>query len=528
MKTVLAAGIYLTLALGLQARAETAQGLSTPVAAAERGLSGCSGPNGNIFNLEPRNNAVTQSAMSVAFLPNRVAPNIDLVVATAADGRGASTNPNQTLAAADAYYGQRSNSNCAPDFEGGLPAINNVFDLFLPFGSPTVVADPARDAFFIVDLRFGRTHDNNGVGVVRATAANLLNPASCPNGTELKSATCWNTGAVVNITTLNAFLSSPHMAVDPRTSGTGAGDLYLTVTEQNPNGSNTHISLTACTNATFNCSGAINLTGADVHADLSWVEVRPDGSITISYRNTTFPGINAEDIKFINCTPRGAPATPICSSPVLVMHETQPIFVASPGNVAISDVLYPKHAHRPESGNAVTTFLVYDRCEVPERVPGGASGNFCPKTDVVMTFSTDGGRSWSPISKASNGAGQQFFGAIALDASTRTINIAYYSTENDPYAQRLQVFLAPILRNQTWVSSTQLLTTGVADPQSVSPFVVGSPVTGFGDRIGVAAGGTGSGGHSHVYTTFSWNSVPGIYDGVTNPDINNHLTRFDY
>src|ERR1700737_2719163 len=139
MKTVLAAGIYLTLALGLQAREETAQGFSTPSAAA---VTGCSGPNGNIFNLEPRNNAVTQSAMSVAFLPNRVAPNIDLVVATAADGRGASTNPNQTLADADAYYVQRSNSNCAPNFEGGLPAINNVFDLFLRFGSPRGVAAP--------------------------------------------------------------------------------------------------------------------------------------------------------------------------------------------------------------------------------------------------------------------------------------------------------------------------------------------------------------------------------------------------
>jgi hypothetical protein len=50
--------------------------------------TGCTGPNGSRFNLEPRPNAVVQAARSVAFLPGRAGANLDLVVATAADERG--------------------------------------------------------------------------------------------------------------------------------------------------------------------------------------------------------------------------------------------------------------------------------------------------------------------------------------------------------------------------------------------------------------------------------------------------------
>ena len=52
------------------------------VCAAARAQSGCTGPNGHRFNLEPRPNAVVQVARSVAFLPGRAGPSVDLVVAT--------------------------------------------------------------------------------------------------------------------------------------------------------------------------------------------------------------------------------------------------------------------------------------------------------------------------------------------------------------------------------------------------------------------------------------------------------------
>lgn len=498
-------------------------GLQTASVAQSSAPSPCTAPNGSRFNLEPRPNAVVQAAESVAFLPDGAGQGLDLVLATATDERGLG-------ASADAFYVQRSNANCAPDLEGGLPFISNIIDLFAPNGTPVAVADPAHSAFFIADLRFGTTTDDNGVGIVKATAASLVNKTSCANGTHSAgSVGCFTAASVFNITTLNAFLSSPHVAVDQRSTGTGAGDVYAVVTQADPNNTlHTSVFLMACENANLNCSNSIQISGADLEGDFGWVQVRPDGSITVSYRNTSFPGINPEDIKFVNCTPHGAPNPPTCSAPVLVTREKTPIFASFIGDVPMLDVLYPKHVHRLDSdGKTVTTFLVYDRCAA-RVIAFGFAADFCPKTDVVVTGSNDDGRTWSPVTKATNSAGQQFFGTIATDTSTGIVSIAYYSTEKDPFQQRPQVFLAQIAPGAISVGTPQLLTSASADPAAGSPVITLLAPQGFGDRIGLAAGGTGAAGQSHAYVGFTWNSVFGTYAGVPMPEMNNHVTRLQY
>ena len=489
---------------------------------AQAPTTACTGPNGSRFNLEPRANAVIQAAQSVAFLPNAGESGNDLIVATATDMRS-------IAGSSDEFYVQRSNANCSADLEGSLPFISNIIDQFAPFGTPMAIADPARDAFFIVDLRFGLGTDDSGVGVVRANASGLLNSTLCPSGTQTNgSAGCFNSAAVFNIASLNSFQFNPHIAVDPRTTGTGAGDLYAVVTEADPNNTlHTSIFLTACTNA-LNCGNSIKISGTDLEGDFAWVQVRPDGIITITYRNTAFPGVNPEDIKFITCTPNGAPKAPTCKAPVLITTENTPIFASFAGDVPMQDQLYPRHANRLESdGVSVTTFLVYDRCEVSV-INFGFATDFCPKTDVVMTSSADGGNTWAPITKVSNGKGQQFFGQPAIDASTETLNIAYYSTENDPLQQRAQVFLAQVQPGTTAVGKAQLLTSALADAAAESPVQVLFAPVAFGNRIGLAAVGTGTSGQSRAYVGFTWNSVFGSYGGVAMPDMNNHLAQFQY
>jgi hypothetical protein len=496
-------------------------GLNTVASAQAAGSSPCTGPNGSRFNLEPRANAVVQAAESVAMLPERSGPGLDLVVATATDERGLAGSP-------DAFYVQRFSANCKADLEGGLPSISNIIDTFAPFGTSIAVADPLRDAFFIADLRFGLTTDDNGVGILRASAANLLNTAACPTGTQINgSAACFSTGSVFNITTLNAFLSSPHLAVDQRNSGTGAGDVYAVVTQVDPNNTlHTSIFMMACRNVDLNCSNSIKISGGDLEADFAWVQVRPDGGITVSYRNTKFPGVNPEDLKFVNCTAKGAPNSPTCAAPVLVTTEKTPIFASSIGDVPMDNVLYPKHAHRLESdGTTVTTFLVYDRCEA-RVINFGFVSDFCPKTDVAITISVDSGHTWAPIASVTSSQGQQFFGAIATDSSTGTVNIGYYSTENDPFQQRPQIFLAQVAPGTTTVGKPHLLTSASADAQASSPLLTQFAPSGFGNRIGLAAAGTA--GRSHAYITFTWNSVFGTYGGVPMPDMNNHLTLLQY
>jgi hypothetical protein len=488
------------------------------------GSSPCTSANGNIFNLEPRPNAVTQAALSVAFLPNRAGAGLDLVLATATDQRGLSDSP-------EALYVQRSTENCAADLEGGLPSINASGNVFAPVGTPIAVADPAHDGFFIADLRVSSDPDLNGVGIVKATAANLLNPTNCPAGTQTTgSAGCFATGSVFNITPINNFLVDPNLAVDQRTSGTGAGDVYTVVTEtlsKNDFG-DTSISLMACTNADLNCSNNILISGTDKEAKFAWVQVRPDGVITVSYVNFNALAAKSEEVKFVTCTPSGAPNAPTCSAPVLITTET---FLRRIGQTRLEDFMMPKHAHRLEGDGTVTTFLVYDRCEVKllELSKADFSIATCPKTDVVVTSSTDGGQTWSPIAKVSNSPFQQFFSAIGTDSSTGTVNIAYYSTENDvTFQTRPQVFLAQIAPGTTSVGTPNLLTSASIYPNTTAAIPTQLEPVGLGDRIGLAAAGTGKAGQSHAYVGFTWNSVFGTYGSTALPDMNNHLTFLQY
>lgn len=498
---------------------------SAKASADAAGSSPCTAPNGSIFNLEPRPNAVTQAALSVAFLPNRAGAGLDLVVATATDQRGLSGS-------ADAFYVQRSTENCAADLEGGLPSISNAMGLFLPIGTPIVVADPAHDGFFIADLRFASNPDLNGVGIVKATAANFLDTTNCPAGTQTAgSAGCFITGSVSNITGVNNFLVEPNLAVDQRTSGTGAGDVYTVVTEtlSKNNFRDTSISLMACTNADLNCSNNILISGEDAEAKFGWVQVRPDGDITVSYINLNSLVPTSEEVKFVTCTPNGAPKTPTCGAPVLVTTETAPLFSKFIGQTRLVDFLMPKHAHRLESNGTMTTFLTYDRCEVKLLKLSGADNGTCPKTDVVVTSSTDGGQTWSPVAKVANSPFQQFFSAIGTDSSTGTVNIAYYSTENDvTFQTRPQVFLAQIAPGTTSVGKPKLLTSASIYPNTTAAIPTQLEPAGLGDRIGLAAAGTGTAGQSRAYVGFTWNSVFGTYGGVPVPDRNNHLTFLQY
>lgn len=494
---------------------------------AQAQTSPCNSPNGNLFNLEPRLDAVVQVARSLAVLPNP-AGNNNLVVAVGEDARGLEAPPSPIISG-DAFYVERTGSDCTPDFEGGLPAILNPKNLFVPNGSVSVIADPARDQFFIVDLDFGGPPDENGVGIYQTTSANLNSTSACPSGTEFGTASCFTTVAVVNITGLDAILDNPQIAVDPRTTGVGAGDLYAVVTERNSDNTTFHISLTACTNG-LNCGNAISISAKnEKNPDFAWVGVRPDGGITISYRNTTFPGVKPEEIRFVTCTPAGAPNPPTCSTPVLVTTIKNPVFDTMIGDLTMRDQLYPRHVHRLESdGKTVTTFMVFDQCDVPVIQQNGGGQPFCAKNDVVMTSSTDDGATWSPVTLVSTSAGQQFFGAIADDTSTGTINIAYYSTENDFFQLRPQVFLAQILPGTTSVGKTQLLTSASADVQASPPITELDQPEFFGSQIGIAATGTGIAGQSTAYVSFTWTSVAGIYDGVSSPDVNNHLATFQY
>jgi hypothetical protein len=507
----------LLLAVGLSLCSSAAVGQKTTQ------LHGCN-PNGNLFNLAPLVNASLhgQANESVALLAGRGGNGADLVVGAALDYRQLvefDGFPN------DVYYVQRDNSSCAADFDGGLPAIGQFLSLT---GYPQVVADPAHDAFFIADIRFQTSPDVSAVGIVKSTAANLLNATNCPNGTQTNPATCWNIGGVANQVPLNTFLFNPSIAVDQRTQGTGAGDVYVTTTQSDHNtNAQPQISLTACTNSTLNCGSSVIISGADPAAQYSSVQVRPDGGITVSYTNIVGSGTTTVyDIKFVNCTPQGAPKAPSCSAPILVTAEMNPGVIVPGDEWNSTDAAFPRHVNRLESdGKTVTTFLIYDQCATTLYSPPQVELD-CPKTQVAMTVTQDGGKMWSPVQTISKNPGQQFLGTLALDASTGTVNIAYYSSQMDPLKLRTQVFLAQIPLGQTTVGTITQITTLLYDGPTGFLTFQGDHLA-CCDYIGVAAAGTGQAGQSRAYIHFT-GAVAGSFNGQDFPIYTNTLTRFDY
>jgi hypothetical protein len=475
------------------------------------GASACA-PNGNRFDLEPLVNAFfigshpfqTQASESVALMLGRGGSGDDLVVGTALDARTFGEQFDQSYS--DAYYVARDNDKCEADFEGLIPFSTGGI-------APLVVADPAHDAFYIASIE--SSDAGFGIAVAKSDAATLLNANSCPNGTQTNPGLCWPINGLANQTANALLLENTSIAVDQRKTGTGSGDVYVTASQESEGPLN-QIILSACTSSNLACSPAIVISGADTNTEYSTVQVRPDGGITISYASASNCDFVCSEIqfKFVTCTPAGAPNPPNCNAPVLINTESNRTG-AGAGDSPVVQSLFARHIHRLESdGKTVTTFLVYDRCGVP------LDGLVCPQSQVVYTDSTDNGKTWSALQTVGAVAGQQFLGNLALDASTGTVNFAYYSTQNDSrYKIESQVFLAQIAPGQT----------SVGTPHQITNALFYGSIDLF-DRpsIGVAAGGTGKAGQSHVYIHFTGSTTKGIFNGQAFPIIHNVLTRFEY
>src|SRR5439155_413435 len=119
--------------------------------------------------------------------------------------------------------------------------------------------------------------------------------------------------------------------------------------------------------------------------------------------------VGSFEIKYVRCTPGGAPSTPSCAPAVLVHNETQPLpFGGFLGAQDFRIATYPKHDHRVDA-NGTETYVVWDRCKVP-LLAIGLVGT-CPDADVVMKGSNNNGVTWLPAVPAvvNTSAQDQFF-----------------------------------------------------------------------------------------------------------------------
>jgi hypothetical protein len=517
----------------------------------------CGAALGTQFNLEPPANAVPQQLEAVDFIPNRIALNEDLVVAGAFDSRGVTFAPaNATTPHWDGsvggYYVRRSAAEgCTPQFEGGLPVVMAGGNEFTSNGGVVVAADPARDAFFVADLRFSASNSGlSAIGLFRASSATLLNPTLCPNGTHTaaQAKSCWTVTPPAMIDPLPSggdmnAIDYPSIAVDERAngSGTGAGDVYVAFDDNNGQG-RVVVSLVSCTNG-LSCSAPLTISASGENVAFNgtedaYVQVRPDGNITVTYLDQTNLNENSpkEIIKFVMCQPRGAPQAPLCGAPTVVATEKQTISTFELNQALSSENFFAftnaRHAHRLEAdGKTVTTFVVWDRCAeyfTFIRSPNPNQPALCLNADVVMRASTDGGKTWSATTAVNTDPGHQFFPSISTDDSTGIVNIVYYDTEQDFLGKRMVVALNQIAAGSQEVGApVQLTTTPI--PWDADPNQTALPVDDFDFHFGMKARGMGTPGFSRLYVSFtSTGDREGLYQGQSLPEQNNNLQEILY
>ncbi|MEO8658958.1 MAG: hypothetical protein ABI693_10835 [Bryobacteraceae bacterium] len=493
----------------------------------------CTGNSGARFNLEQRAGAAPQQNASADFILNGSGPGNDLVVQTANDFRGTFASATWDNSISGYYVHRAGSPDCSVQFEGGLPAILFHGAPVLGVGDAAVVADPVRGAFFMADVRFGPAA---GIGLFRASAANLHNPTNCPAGTHLETQaeSCWaqTPPVLLNPVPQPYYSSEFTLAVDERVSGTGAGDLYVAANTYIASAGAFAIAVTACTNATLRCSPLVTLSSSGT---APFVRVRQDGVITISYLGATNGTGISQAVGFVTCTPVGAPNPPVCATASTAVTIQNPL--PTPSQFELTTPIkgidlfvtgtFPKHGNRLESNGAYTTFLVYDDCRTPYTPPPPPSPQptLCLNTQVKMVVSADGGQSWSAPVAADAASGHHFYPSIAVDRSTGTSNLVYYTTAGDPFHHRVNVVMNQIAPGST-VLGPQMPLTQFPAPMDLAPGRLHLDMNDF--HLGAIVRGTGVAGQSHLYTSFSRTMVNGTYNGAPLPDKNNHITLTVY
>lgn len=490
----------------------------------------CNGPSGARFNLEPRVNAAAQNQPNADFLFNRAGADDDLIVQVAKDYRGNLPTVAWDQSVSGYYVHRSSTSDCSVQFEGGLPPFTSQGVVYTGAGSAVVAADPARDAFFVMDSRSGGSAAS-GFGLFRVSASTLLDPTACPNGTHTlaQATSCWESRPPALV--LSEDFGFPQIAVDERATGagTGAGDVYGLALGTDSSG-NTVLLVIACTNA-LKCGSTVSIPGPANPTGLEYLRVRSDGLITISFANVNggLEGLQTDDIFFVTCTPAGAPNPPTCGTPNLVQHVASPInSTFDPlfplANINMLMFTYPKHASRAESGGKFTTFLVYDDCTSPFQFQNPPV-SICVNAEVLMVTSTDDGKTWSSPVSVDAASGHHFYPAIATDTSTGIVNLAYYTTQGDSFNHEVGVFRNQILPGSTLPGAPQSVTT-VRSAIDLAPQNTNQNQLDF--SMGVVARGGSVSGRSHLYTSFDSTVVPGIYRGYPLPELNNHIKEVTY
>ena len=486
-------------------------------------VTGCGTASGTVMNNESAIGAVAQGQPSVDFMLSELGAGKDLVAETALDAR-------YELGGLDSltgiYVHRDPSVSCygGSDVDMGNPAIAdplNPGDFLFSEGSGRVLADDnsAHKQFLFVDNRLDDT--TSGIGLRRVPASNFESTSICPAGTLSggQEATCLGTKAIIVNASLDNVSDTPAIAQDTRSSGTGAGDIYIV----NPSLRvlRSVMVLTAC-KATFttaaDCSDPliISASGQDgpVSPSVAVVQGGPNaGTIVITY-------VYTDQIIYISCTPGGAPNRPTCGHHSTVRTDSNMVTLITDNPLEITP--WPSIAARTDSGGQ-TLFVVWSTCKNTPTFPLIA----CPDADIVMDVATNvTSPSWA-FHHVTTSSGHQILPSIAYDTGQNMINIAYYSTSSDYYKNRVVMKMNQIPSGSITPGSTLSVTTSY-DSLEGDGTLFGFEEGTLGSYMGLAAHGGSAQGSSHVYLGFTNSTRLGTYGSDTNTQSDNNVSQVTY
>jgi hypothetical protein len=478
------------------------------------------------FNLEPAANALPQNEQSIDFkFQGGSTTAADMAVEVSNDFRGFFLSPAVFSPSISGYYVEDT-AGCAPRYEGGTPPIPDPLfsgnDL-IGAGDPIINFDPNHDAWFYSSIYESPFDD--GAGVFRNTTANLKS-ANCRSGTQnvLTSTICWANGPVT--AGLNAivadeqtvnFVDKPDSWVDSRTSGTGAGDVYIVDTLFSKVGAN--IDLTACTNNLSACSASENISPSDFSTQFSDVKTKANGTITVTYGEfytiSTFTrSIFAVDIKYVTCTPNGAPIAPTCSAPVKIATDFAPIVDGLTELDLVRNSTYPTHVE-----TAHGSYVFWEHCGSSSDLPFGEN-LICPDADIVGSVNT--GTGWSAPFAVDTAAGHQIQPWATYDSSADKIVITYQDCDSSTTTRQA------CRAGYRTITPTGGTTVGAFNALSAYAFPQAEANSGFfdplfGDYIGASAH------NGHYWAGYTDTSRVGIYGFGTKSanESNNNVAAVD-
>ncbi len=366
--------------------------------------------------------------------------------------------------------------------DGDLPRV------LLPLTtSPTISGgDPAVDAantgtFYYASLyyNFSTSKFPGCPKKAPCESAVVVYPSVTPSALSTCLGTgCWKPPKILVDTTFSffplggVFNDKEWVAVD-RTSHTSG--VYVTYTAFSFQPTSSAINMVRCSNDLTSCSSPSVISGPDTFNQGSFVSVRTDGSVAVTYVSfNIFPF----RIRGVQCSP-GTGVTFTCGTPSTI--ATIGNFLSFQSYEDFRTPTLPQMAVDYSGVHTNRVIVVWNECAV-QGAPLDIFSSGCnqPFVRAAFTDATTMAGPWTALNVTSNG----FFPTVSIDPTKGTVNIGYYSTANDPLAHRLDLFVAQFPSGAFPGTAVITRITSVSDEPDDDPFIGGIF---FGDYIQATA-----------------------------------------